>query len=65
MDVLQKAIELSWIFCYNTEERRPLHPKVKKYLDMVVNRCKEENIELVLFWIPSPDSWRREKTKFQ
>lgn len=33
----------------------------KKYLDKMVELCKKNNTELILFEIPSPDSWNYEK----
>ena len=32
-----------------------------KYLDKIVELCKKKNIELVLFEVPSPDSWTYER----
>lgn len=40
-----------------TDEVAPLDSKVLKYLDKFVKTCKDNDIELVFFYIPSPDSW--------
>lgn len=37
--------------------------KVLKYLDLFVEKCKEENIELILTEIPSSESWEFAKSK--
>lgn len=40
----------------------PLNDKVLKYLDMFVDKCKNENIKLEFVWLPSPDSWKVDRT---
>ena len=40
-----------------TDEATPLDSKVLKYLEKFVKTCKDNDIELVFFYIPSPDSW--------
>lgn len=40
----------------------PLNDKVLKYLDMFVDKCKNENIKLEFIWLPSPDSWKVDRT---
>lgn len=62
LDMITTSIAYNDNYIYNSEERTPINPKVLKYLDKMVRRCKEENIILEFFWIPSPDSWTREKT---
>lgn len=37
--------------------------KVKKYLDKIVDLCKENNIELLFVELPSADSWNLNKSK--
>ena len=62
LDMTTSRVAYNGNYIYDSEERTPLNPKVLKYLDKMVKRCKEENIILEFFWIPSPDSWAKEKT---
>lgn len=41
-----------------TDNEFAITPKTMKYLDMIVELCKEKNIRLVLFKTPEPTNWR-------
>jgi len=45
------------------KETYELIENVRGYLDRIVERCKEEGIELVLVEVPSADSWSLAKSK--
>jgi len=47
----------------DNNEKIEIPSKPKKYLDKIVNLCKKENIELILFEIPSADSWNMAKSE--
>jgi hypothetical protein len=47
----------------NNNETFNIHEKVKKYLDKIVETCKNENIKLILVEVPSADSWSLAKSQ--
>lgn len=40
-----------------TDDKKQLEQKVLKYFEKIVNLCKENNIKLVLFNVPSIENW--------
>jgi len=44
-----------------TDERQPIGELQKLYLDRIVALCREKNIRLVLYSVPSPRCWSRKK----
>ena len=51
------------LYMENRDETFEMEDRVKKYLDKFVDKCKKENIELILVEVPSADSWDLAKSK--
>lgn len=49
-------------YVYKSDKRIKLNDINKKYIDLIVKTAKEENINLEFIWIPSPDSWKMERS---
>lgn len=47
----------------NKEEKYEFPKETRKYMDKIVERCEEENINLLLVEIPSADSWSYAKSE--
>lgn len=62
LDMTTKKVSYENEYVYDSDNRMPMSNKVLKYLNKMVDKCNEENIILEFFWIPSPDSWAREKS---
>lgn len=62
LDMTTKKVSYGNEYVYDSDDRIPLDNKVLKYLNKMVDKCDDENIVLEFFWIPSPDSWTREKS---
>lgn len=49
-------------YIYESDKRAKLNDTNKKYIDLIVKTAKEEGIDIEFIWIPSPDSWKRERS---
>lgn len=62
MDLITTKVPYEREFRYlNNDYDASIPTKCKKYLDLIIELCKKENINIVLFELPSADSWTNKR----